>query len=393
MRLRDLLQLVRGDLERNLRRTLLTMVGLIVGSAAVVTVTSVGLTGREYAVQQLENLGSNLIYAWYDGPTPSPDDLTEDDYREISDHASALTQVTRLSTLYTTLSIRGEEYDVSLVGTDGTYARIRNIVLDRGRFITDADMTSRLKVCVLSESLAVKLFGSGERLGRQVRVENFDFLVVGVFQNVQSFSIPTELSQNAIIIPLSVLTTLTNSSRIDRLYGQARDRSLVGRATGQVTEILARNHGRGVTYRVGNLGEVLGVIHRVSRSLILMVAVVSAISLVVGGVGIMNIMLVVVRERTPEIGIRKALGARSQQILNAFLLEALIISLSGGLIGIVIGCALPLLLTAVFNVSIPISPLSLLFALGTSLGVGVFFGYYPAKRAARLDPIQALRSD
>ena len=391
MRMRDLLELVRGDLQRNLRRTLLTMVGLIVGAAAVVTVTSVGLTGRQYAVQQLESLGSNLVYAWYDGPTPSPNDLTEFDYRDIAERATALSQVSRLASVYTLLDIRGEAYDVTLVGTDGVYARVRNIAIREGRFISDLDFTNRRKICVLSESLAQKLYGRGRRLDRLLRVETVDFQVVGVFQDVESFSIPTELSENAIIVPLSVLGAMTSSNRIDRVYGQARDRSLVDRATRQVAQILAANHGPDVTYRVGNLGEVLEVIHRVSFGLILAVAIVSAISLVVGGVGIMNIMLVTVRERTPEIGIRKALGARQRQILDVFLLEALVISLAGGVIGILIGSGIPVLLTAVFGLRIPLSAISIAFALAVSAGVGIFFGYYPARRAARLDPVQALR--
>ncbi len=154
MRVRDLLELARGDLQRNLRRTLLTMVGLIVGAAAVVTVTSVGLTGRQYAVRQLESLGSNLVYAWYDGPTPFPHDLTESDYGDIAKRATALHRVSRLASVYTLLDIRGEEYDVTLVGTDGVYARVRNIVVREGRFISGLDFTNRRKVCVLSESVA-----------------------------------------------------------------------------------------------------------------------------------------------------------------------------------------------------------------------------------------------
>jgi len=391
MRLRDLLELVRGDLKRNLRRTFLTMFGLIIGSAAVVTVTSVGLTGREYAVRQLETLGPNLIYAWYDGPTPSPNDLTEDDYLGVAAHATALAQVSRLATEYTTLNIRGEEFDTALVGTDGAYARVRNIVLRQGRFLSDADVTNRRKVCLISESLAAKLFGSSQRLGRSVRIETFGFQVIGIFEDVQSFSIPTELLQNAVIIPLTVLTALNNSNRIDRIYGQARDSSLVERATRQVADVLAHNHGSDVLYRVGHLSDVLHVIHRVSLSLILVVVTVAAISLVVGGVGIMNIMLVTVRERTPEIGIRKALGARRRQILDAFLLEAVIISLAGGLAGILIGSGIPVLLTVLFDIAVPISLLSVAFALVVSASVGIFFGYYPAQRAARLDAVQALR--
>ncbi len=224
-----------------------------------------------------------------------------------------------------------------------------------------------------------------------LRAETVDFQVVGVFQDVESFSIPTELSENAIIAPLSALRSMTNSNRIDRIYGQARDRPLVERATRQVGRILAGNHGPGVIYRVGNLGEVLEVIHCVSFGLLLVVVIVSAISLVVGGVGIMNIMLVTVRERTPEIGIRIASGARQRQILDVFLTEALVISLAGGVIGTLVGSGIPVLLSAVLGMGIPLSPISIPFALAVSAGVGNLFGYYPARRGARLDPVQALR--
>ena len=391
MRLTELLQIVRGDLERNVRRTALTMFGLMVGSAAVVAVTSVGLTGREYAVRQLESLGSNLVYAWYDGPTPSPNDLTEDDYHDVRLRATALSQVSRLAADSTTLNNQGEQYDVTLVGTDEVYARVRNILVREGRFLTLFDLDGRRKVCVLSRTFATRLFGNGQKLGRLISVEGFDFQVVGVFQDVQSFSIPTELSQNALIIPLTVLAALTSSNRIDRIYGQAKSATLVERATQQVAQILAENHGSDVTYRVGSLSEVLDVVHRVSRGLIILVSLVSAISLLVGGVGIMNIMLVTVRERIPEIGIRKALGATSRQIQDAFLLEAVVISVAGGLIGVLIGGGIPALLTALLNVRIPVSLLSVVLALGVSSGVGILFGYYPARRASRLDPVQAIR--
>ncbi|HKS97575.1 MAG TPA: ABC transporter permease [Terriglobia bacterium] len=393
MRFRDLLEIVRGDLERNVRRTLLTMFGLIVGSAAVVVVTSVGLAGREYAVEQLESLGSNLVYAWYDGPTPSPNDLNEDDYHDIRARVTALAQVSRLATDSTTLNIQGEPYNVTLVGTDGVYARVRNIVLQEGRFISAFDLDDRRKVCVLPESLAFRLFGNGQRLGRLVPAEGFNFQVVGVFRDVHSFSIPTELSQNAMIIPLTVLAAMGNTNRVDRIYGQAKSSALVERATQQMTQILAGNHGTDVIYRVGNLGEVLNVVHRVSSGLILLVSVVSAISLLVGGVGIMNIMLVTVRERTPEIGLRKALGATSRQILDAFLLEAVMISVTGGGLGILLGGGMPIILAAIFDVRIPVSSLSVILALVVASSVGVFFGYYPAHRAARLNPVQALRYD
>ena len=391
MHTRDLFLIVEGDLKRNLRRTILTMFGLIVGSAAVVIVTSVSLTGRQYAVRQLESLGSNLIYALYDGPTPSSNDLTEQDYRSIVVSGGALAGVSRLALEYTELNIHGEEFAATLVGTDGEYAQVRNIVPLEGRFLTSFDVGSRRKVCVLPESLALRLFGRGHMLRQLVRVEGLNFQVVGVFRDIQSFGIPTELSQNAVIIPITVLEGLNNSERIDRIYAQAPSRAQVERATRHVIQVLAANHGTDVIYRVGNMGEVLAVISRVSKGLTLLVAVVSAISLLVGGVGIMNIMLVTVKERTTEIGLRKALGARSREIMGSFLTEGLVISIAGGLIGILVGASLPVLVTAVFDVAVPISLLSMFFALAVSSGVGVVFGYYPARLASRLNPAQAMR--
>ena len=391
MRTRDLLQIVWDDLERNSRRAVLTMFGLVVGSGAVVLVTSVGLAGRQYAVQQLETLGSNLIYAWYDGPTPSVNDLTDDDYREVVARASALAEVTRFTTDYTDLDIRGQQYNATLVGTDATYGRVRNILMREGRFLSNADVENRRRVCILPVSLAGRIFGDGEKLNRLLRVEDLDLEVIGTFRDEQSFGIPTELSQNAVIIPVSLLMALNNSNRIDRICAQAKSRGSVDRATRQISDILAANHGTDVIYRVESLTEVLNMIGRVSSGLIVIVTAVSCISLLVGGVGIMNIMLVSIRLRTPEIGLRKALGARSKEILSAFILESLAISITGGLVGILIGASLPAVLTALLEVPIPISPLSIILALVVSASVGVLFGYYPARHASQVNPAQSMR--
>ena len=391
MQTSDLLRIVWGDLERNMRRAVLTMFGLVVGSGAVVLVTSVGLAGRQYAIQELETLGANLVYAWYDGPTPSINDLTEEDFHAVAARASALAEVSRLATDYTDLNIRGERYSGTLVGTDAAYARVRNIFMREGRFLSNSDVETRRRVCILPESLAARIFGNGERLNRLLRVEDLDLEVIGVFRDVQTFGIPNELSQNAVIMPVSLLETLTNSNRIDRIYAQAKSRFLVERATHQISDILAANHGADVIYRVDSLTEVLNIIGRVSEGLIAVVTVVAGISLLVGGVGIMKIMLVSFRLRTAEIGLRKALGAKSKEILRAFIAESLAISVSGGLIGIVIGSGLPALLTALLDVPIPVSPLSVVLALLVSAGVGVIFGYYPARRASRLNPAQSMR--
>jgi len=396
----DLFSMVLQDLERNPWRTLLTMLGLVIGSAAVVSVASVGLTGRDYAIQQLETLGTNFMWVSYHGPSDQSAglgtssrtrELSERDFQEIQEHASALAVVTRVVVLYTAVSHGGRSYPISLVGTDGDFARVRNLSVTDGRALTAADVSERRKVCVLTSALADKLYGQQSPLGRSLKIEDFNFDVAGVFRDVRTPGVETEISRDAVLVPISVARFFSNDTSIDTIYAQARSRELVDAATAQIREVLARLHGRSDLYTVGNLGYFVRVVNRISASLMGVVVLLAILALLVGGVGILNIMLISVSERTREIGVRVALGARYQEILRLFFLEALVISLTGGLVGILLGSLGPLLVQAVFKVPMPVSPLSILVALVVSVTVGVSFGIFPALKAARLDPVVALR--
>ena len=396
----DLFSMVLQDLERNPWRTLLTMLGLVIGSAAVVAVASVGLTGRDYAIQQLETLGTNFMWVSYHGPSDQSAglgtssrtrELNERDFQEIQERVSALAAATRVVVFYTTVSQGGQTYPISLVGTDGDFARVRNLSVTDGRALTASDVSDRRKVCVLTRSLADKLYGQQRPLGRSLKIEDFNFDVIGVFRDVRTPGVETEISRDAVLVPISVARFFSSDTSIDTIYAQARSRELVDAATAQIRQVLARLHGRSDLYTVGNLGYFVRVVNRISASLMAAVILLAILALLVGGVGILNIMLISVSERTREIGVRVALGARPRQTLDAFLLEAVIISLAGGAVGILIGSGVPVLLTALFDISIPISSLSVAFALVVSASVGIFFGYYPARRAARLDAVQALR--
>jgi len=396
----DLFSMVLQDLERNPWRTLLTMLGLVIGSAAVVAVASVGLTGRDYAIQQLETLGTNFMWVSYHGPSDQSAglgtssrtrELNERDFQEIQERVSALAAATRVVVFYTTVSQGGQTYPISLVGTDGDFARVRNLSVTDGRALTASDVSDRRKVCVLTRSLADKLYGQQRPLGRSLKIEDFNFDVIGVFRDVRTPGVETEISRDAVLVPISVARFFSSDTSIDTIYAQARSRELVDAATAQIRQVLARLHGRSDLYTVGNLGYFVRVVNRISASLMAAVILLAILALLVGGVGILNIMLISVSERTREIGVRVALGARPRQIPDAFLLEAVIISLAGGAVGILIGSGVPVLLTALFDISIPISSLSVAFALVVSASVGIFFGYYPARRAARLDAVQALR--
>lgn len=395
----DLLSMVLQDLERNPWRTLLTMLGLVIGSAAVVAVASVGLAGRHYAIRQLESLGTNFMWVSYHGPSDQAAgprrssrarELTESDFQEIQERVSALAAATRVLVLYTTISQGGQTHPISLVGTDGDFARVRNLSVPDGRALTAADVSERRKVCVLSQSLANKLYGKQNPLGRALKIEDFNFNVIGVFRDVSTPGVETEISRDAALVPISVARFYSTGNSIDTIYAQARSRELVDTAAAQIREVLARLHGRSDVYTVGNLGYFVRVVHRISASLMVVVILLAILALLVGGVGILNIMLISVSERTREIGVRVAMGARRAEILRLFFLEALVISLTGGLVGILLGFLGPVLVRVVFDFPMPVSPLSILVALLTSVAVGVSFGVFPALKAARLDPVVAL---
>ena len=396
----DLLAMVLQDLERNPWRTLLTMLGLVIGAAAVVSVASVGLAGRDYAIRQLDTLGTNFMWVSYHGPSDESAastlgtgrrELSERDFEEIRENATALAAVTRVVVAYTALTQGGKTYPITLVGADGDYARVRNLSFTEGRALTEPDVNDRRKICVLSHSLAGELYGRRSALGRSLRIEDFDFAVIGVFRDVRTPGVETEISRDAVLIPISVVRFFSRDTSIDTVYAQARSRESVETAAAQIRQVLARLHGRSDLYTVGTLTYFVRVVQRVSANLLGMVVILAVLALVVGGVGILNIMLISVSERTREIGLRMAIGARRLEILRLFFLEALVISLTGGAVGILLGSLGPALVRVAFDFPMPVSLLSIVVALAVSVLVGVAFGILPALRAARLDPVVALR--
>ncbi len=398
----EILAMVLHDLERNLWRTVLTMLGLVIGSAAVVAVTSVGLAGRDYAIRQLESLGTNFIWISYNGPSDTSSDrggargrreLNDQDFDDIQREAAAVATVTRVVVLFSSVSEAGRTSPISLVGTDANYARVRNLTLAEGHGLTPADIQDRRKVCLLAHSLAAKLYGRQSALHRDLKIEDFNFEVVGVFRDVVTPGVQTEISGNSVVIPISVARFFTADNTLDTIYAQAVSRDRLGEATQQIRRILARNHGRGDLYGINDLTYFVQVVHRISVGLIIVVILLGAIALVVGGVGILNIMLISVSERTREIGMRVAVGARRREILRLFFTEALVISLTGGAVGIVVGSLGPVLIQVFLGVRMPVSLLSIGVAMLVSLGVGISFGIYPALQAARLDPAVALRHE
>jgi putative ABC transport system permease protein len=288
--------------------------------------------------------------------------------------------------------IDGKEQDVKVIGTDQDYQAVRNIVISSGRFLDESDLTLRGKVGLLTDQLATRMFGGrAAALSQIVKLYGLEFTVIGTFhEKVETFG-QSEVERDTILIPITVLRYFTPVERIDPLYVQVRGAGEVERVAARVQEILEARHRSGARYRVETMTAILNAAKNIALILSLVLVLVSAITLVISGIGIMNIMLVTVTERTREIGVRLAVGATPREILLQFLTEAILVSLSGGMIGILIGVAIPWSVQLFTDIRIPISPVAIAVAFGVACLVGLVFGALPAQRAAHLHPTEALR--
>jgi putative ABC transport system permease protein len=289
--------------------------------------------------------------------------------------------------------INGKVHEITLDGVDPDYVKVRNLELLRGRFIDASDVALRQHVAVLISKSAVKLFGSQDAaIGQKIKIHQLQFTVIGTFRERTSTFEQGEIQGDTILIPISVMRYFEDYERIEPVYLEVRDAADVPAVSKEVAEILQRRHRPGATYNVQNLSAILDTANEIATILTIVLIIVSAIALIISGIGIMNIMLVTVTERTREIGLRMAVGASRKEVLLQFLVESVLISMVGGVIGIVIGLALPISVSVIFpKVHVPISPLSVIVAFGVSFVVGVGFGLLPARRASQLNPTEALR--
>jgi putative ABC transport system permease protein len=386
-------------LRANKFRAFLTALGLVIGNASVILVVTISLTSRDYLLAQIERLGSNMIYASYEAgsngaATANADFVKLADVDAVREKlGSRIVAATSVMNNFDRMRIEGKEEDVTITGTDEYYLPVRNIEILVGRFFDGGEVRDRRHVAVLMQKLARRLYGSqGAALGKTVKLHGLPFTVIGTFRERQTSLGLSELTGENVLIPLTVLKFFSQIERIDPMYVQARTSSDVEPLTAEVRSILEGRHRKGARYTVSNLTEILATARSVAAVLTAVLVMVSAIALIISGIGIMNIMLVTVTERTREIGLRMAVGAARRDVLEQFLAEAVLISIGGGVAGILIGVAIPLSVQFFTDdVRIPISPVSIVVAFTVSLLVGLLFGILPANKAARMNPTDALR--
>jgi len=390
-------------LQMNKLRAILTMLGVVIGSACIVLVVTVALAGKRYIISVIEGVGSNLVLAEVHNPGEArplilADEITPADMEAVKQGIPQIVQAAGTSDIRTTLSLEGAEHPISLVGVSEGFEQIRRLVILRGRYFDQDDMMTRSKVCLITEKLASNLFPNDDPIGQEVRVGDLHFTIIGVFRERVSTFGETEITPESVIIPFSLIKDYTGAQFFKSFYAQAATPADVPAATQAVKEILLSRHRPGAQYQVTNLTSILDAARKISMALTAVLIIIALIALTISGIGIMNIMLVTVTERTREIGIRKAIGAPRDAILYQFLMEAVIISGAGALAGIAIAVAIPALMNFLISffpvpqgLTVPISWISVVLAFVVSCSTGVIFGYLPANRAARLHPTDSLR--
>jgi putative ABC transport system permease protein len=400
MHIGEALSFSANALRANKLRSFLTALGLVIGNASVILVVTISLTSRDYILEQIEGIGSNIVYGQAVVGSQAAVGQVAADYVKMADVEAMRRQIgdqivaaTGVETSFDRMVLDGRELDVQVNGSDQEYQRVRNLVVLAGRFLDASDVALRQKVALVTDKLAQRLYGGQQAaIGHVIKVHDLQFTIVGTFrEKVQSFGL-SELASESILIPITVMSYFVPVERIDPFYIQVRRPADVPVVTSEARQILESRHRAGARYAVENLTAILAAARQISLVLTLVLILVSAIALIISGIGIMNIMLVTVTERTREIGLRMAVGASRHDIVQQFLLEAVMISVSGGFAGILLGVAIPLSVRFLAdNVVVPISGLSIAIAFAVSCVVGLVFGLLPANRAARLNPTEALR--
>lgn len=381
----------------NKLRAFLTTLGVVIGSACIVLVITVSVTGSRYIIAQIEGVGANLIYGQLLNSgvmtTTRADQITLQDLQAIQEQIPEVSAVAGTNDMPMTVDVGSRARPIALIGVTEGYAQVRNLVIMQGRYFDQDDMRLRSKECLVTPHLAQLVYPHQNPIGRPLRLGELKFTIIGVFRERVSTFGQSEIQRDTALVPFTLIQIFTGNEFVKTFYASSDTPQDVPMVTQQIKEVLQRQHPAGAEYQVQNLASILDAARKIGRALTLVLIVTAGIALLISGIGIMNIMLVTVTERTHEIGIRKAVGARRREILNQFLLEALIISLSGAALGVAIAVSLALLVQQLLppEMSVPIPWISVVLAFALSCSTGLLFGYLPANKAAKLQPTESLR--
>ena len=397
--LREIALLAIDSFRLNKVRFALTALGMVIGSASLILVATIGLTGKQYAMKLLENIGPNMVEVEYSGGSSGSvgeyrnDLLTIDDERAVDTQVPAVSASSPMLEMHDRVSFgSGIAKDVLVLGVSPQYREVRHLIITTGRFFDDTDEATHSKAAVVTIPFATQMFGSPEAaINQTFLLRGMPITIVGTFkESVDTFGM-SEVADQTILIPYSVARYFTGTDKVKQIFFSIRDKSDIPFAKNDIINIIQARHQSNSVYTANTLVAILRVAGQIADGLTVMLLLLAAVTLAVGGVGIMNIMLANVRSRIREIGIRKALGATAREIKLQFLMEAIFISLAGGLIGAVLGLVPPMAARFFTDYKVPISPWSVVIALATSVLVGVIFGTLPATRAAQLDPVESLK--
>ncbi len=400
MRFLNVIKVALRALRRNTLRSVLTALGIIIGVAAVIAMVSIGNGARRQVEASIANLGQNII-------TVFPGSFTTGGARGGGGTASSLTvedvqaiqrEVAGISALSPEMNDRaqvlanGLNWNTSIRGEDVSYLDIRLWGISEGDMFTELDVRSAAKVCVIGKTVATQLFPDVDSIGQSLRIRNIPFKIVGVLTS-KGFNFFGQDQDDTVVIPYtSHIKRIARRPNLNSILIQAQSPEQMARIQQDVTDLLQqRRSGREPDFTVRNQQELAEAATATTKTMTVLLGAIAGVSLIVGGIGIMNIMLVSVTERTREIGIRLAVGAHGRDVLTQFLIEAIILSVMGGTLGVALGVGVSQLVSSLNNWPVLVSPTAIFGAVAFSAAIGVFFGFYPARKAAQLDPIEALR--
>jgi putative ABC transport system permease protein len=403
MKWKNLIKVAFKSIVKNKMRTLLTMLGIIIGVAAVIVMVAIGKGAEKRIQDQIASMGTNLITIFPGsmqsrGVRMGPDSgvqLTLEDVERLKKNATLLQAVSPMVRTGAQLIGGSGNWNSSVWGVSEQYLEIRDWQLSSGEFFSTADIRAQNKVCIIGQTIVKNLFPGDDPVGQQLRVGKIPFRIIGVLKEKGQGAFGQDQDDLLIAPYTTVLYRMSGHVHVNQILVRAVSLEQMTQAQAEITSILREAHkiAEGVDddFTVRNQTDIAATAQETTQVLTILLASIASISLLVGGIGIMNIMLVSVTERTHEIGIRMAIGARSRDILVQFLIEAIVLSLSGGLIGVLLGFLATWVVGLVTDWNTVIVPANVLLSFGFAGAVGVFFGYYPARKAAALNPIEALR--